>query len=662
MFQKPLSETTDYRKALTVFAATTTLLSLTLLSLNSISHKNNNNNFKSLSSTHSSSLLFTLVRKNYSPLPYFNNNDDSNFAYYEFLSKHKAVIEPSVDMGLSIDLTDIDSSSELKFSFTVCSQNDKTDCQSGIYDVTTTTTSYVNFACTPHAVYDITVNKLVTGRLAGSSSGSAVCLYVRREIRSLSAEDLSEFADTSHVLWEYTEDSGREKYGDSFHSNSFLLQFHQFNAAQRDADHIHDGVGFLIQHVKFTNIFESSLQAVNSAVALPYWDFTIDQAAGNIKPYQTFVFTSDLYGSIALPKDYSRGFVYENDLVTDASIQDGRWKGLKAEFNDKFESLRFGYGYMRAPWSMNPSPYISRYTKSTTSELPSCGNHYDLLSTYGSKMVDFFYKSSFGAHATVHGLIGSMYGCDVLDPFVSKGFILNQLSADRVCSSLPFLVKEFYRKGYLTPNKNCELNESDFTSSVCGFTCDAEKSQDMAMQVIKHYSDEMDSSKDGIVSAIQSFLCEGDGYKIYPGDHIESASPADPSFWVIHPTLERLLHARLMVGGFDDESWSSDAKNDYVCSGNLCKKDDDSAIDYYDTCCDGHFEHSQLLDAVSGDRYSYYGPTNREVLDATDPRSSDYNMPYIYDKFKWDHCSSYKKGKYDIETYLNDLSATRRKK
>ena len=43
-----------------------------------------------------------------------------------------------------------------------------------------------------------------------------------------------------------------------------------------------------------------------------------------------------------------------------------RWAGLKAEFNDKFSDLKYGYGYMRAPWSMNPSPYISRFAKDSS--------------------------------------------------------------------------------------------------------------------------------------------------------------------------------------------------------------------------------------------------------------------------------------------------------
>lgn len=42
-------------------------------------------------------------------------------------------------------------------------------------------------------------------------------------------------------------------------------------------------------------------------------------------------------------------------------------------------------------------------------------------------------------------------------------------------------------------------------------------------------------------TAWKDFICTGDGYKVFGGDHLESASPADPSFWVIHPALERML-------------------------------------------------------------------------------------------------------------------------
>ena len=76
----------------------------------------------------------------------------------------------------------------------------------------------------------------------------------------------------------------------------------------------------------------------------------------------------------------------------------------------------------------------------------------------------------------------------------------------------------------------------------------------------------------------------------------------------------------------------------------------------------GHFEDSRLLDAVSGDRYATYGPTNAEVLSGTDPRSEAYNMPYIYAHLSWSHCQEYKKGRYDIDALLQGLAAERRNK
>jgi hypothetical protein len=50
---------------------------------------------------------------------------------------------------------------------------------------------------------------------------------VRREIRSVSESDLNDFLDASHVLWEYNDAEGQKKFGEDFHTNSFLLGFHQ---------------------------------------------------------------------------------------------------------------------------------------------------------------------------------------------------------------------------------------------------------------------------------------------------------------------------------------------------------------------------------------------------------------------------------------------------
>ena len=115
-------------------------------------------------------------------------------------------------------------------------------------------------------------------------------------------------------------------------------------------------------------------------------------------------------------------------------------------------------------------------------------------------------------------------------------------------------------------------------------------------------------------TAWKDFVCTGDGGKIFSGDHLESASPSDPSFWVIHPTLERLLQARFMAGGFDDESWATDPVNDFVCSKWSCYESEFGEKDDYDECCYGHYESDQMLDFINGDKNAGTGDTNHEVI------------------------------------------------
>jgi hypothetical protein len=102
---------------------------------------------------------------------------------------------------------------------------------------------------------------------------------LRREIRTLTADDLNTFLDASFEL-ELSQEEGRKKYGPNFHSSSYSTHFHYFNAAQQDADHFHNGNGFLAQHIKMTNTLEQSVQSVGSTISLPYWDSTIDYVLG----------------------------------------------------------------------------------------------------------------------------------------------------------------------------------------------------------------------------------------------------------------------------------------------------------------------------------------------------------------------------------------------
>jgi hypothetical protein len=90
----------------------------------------------------------------------------------------------------------------------------------------------------------------------------------------------------------------------------------------------------------------------------------------DIKVWDSPIFTEDTFGSLQRPHDEFWGWTYRNDSVSYAAILNGRWERLLAARNERFQELNTGYSYMRSPWNMNPSKYISRFT-SMDKDLPS---------------------------------------------------------------------------------------------------------------------------------------------------------------------------------------------------------------------------------------------------------------------------------------------------
>ena len=269
-------------------------------------------------------------------------------------------------------------------------------------------------------------------------------------------------------------------------------------------------------------------------------------------------------------------------------------------------------------------------------------------------------------------MLGGVYGCDAFDPLLEAGYINDETGKLNLCKNWIFYLKEFYRDNVIVPNSNCTSVDStgayssNYDDQKCGFTCVPEMLNILILQLERSV---LNSDNDCVPTvdempaegwvAWRTFICEGDGYKVFGGDHLESASPADPSFWPIHPTLERLLQARLMAGGFETMEWATDSVNDYVCNKATCYDEfyavtDDTRGGFgsWDNCCYGHFMDDQILDAPNGDRFTAVGPTNREVMAWTDPTQEDYGMPYIYDSFAWDHCTG--QG-YDFDELLLSL-------
>ena len=584
-------------------------------------------------------IAFTLNRVDYEPLNMFTE-EKSTIVKYTHLKSYSAVIEPYSDMELYLDDDSLIGEGFI-YEFTICDYSKKTGvgakCYAGRYS--SDDSQSINIACDPFDKYQIVVIESYANIQTRNVTGYALCQYVRREIRTLSDIDLSDTMDAMFAIWDIDEEDGQEAYGENFHSEIYFAEAHNFNAAQVDSDHIHEGMGFLPQHIKISNTFELSMQAYNPAVSLPYWDFTIDNKE-ELMISESPMFTPDTFGSITLPVDSDWGWTYSNDSIADAAIPDGRWKQLKADLNTKYDYLGNSFGYLRGPWNYNPSPYISRFTTATYA-LPSCSSYSTWIQL--DDFVDFMNIAPFAPHASTHGGIGSVYGCDMFIPLLDEGLLKSEPYLFYTCKKWGFYLKEFYRSTLISRSNtsNCHVDSLDYDGISCGIVCPTDD-DDLAdlMTVIRAQVRTTVVTTDDAATwkAWREWLCEGDAYRVFVGDHLESASPSDPSFWPIHGTLERLYQLKLMVGGFDDTTWPTEG--DDLCDKYYCFEPDISTEKgNYTNCCYGHYENDQLLDFINSDVYAGLGDTNKEVMEYTDPMNRFYSMPYIYDDLMWSHCN-----------------------
>ena len=130
-----------------------------------------------------------------------------------------------------------------------------------------------------------------------------------------------------------------------------------------------------------------------------YREFTKEVADGK-SVFDSYMFTEKTFGSLFKPKDTRFGFSVKSEKVDDAAIQNGRWAMLEVE-SLRYEGLTNTYGLPKAPWSLNPSKYVTRFAADTPS-LPSCANYLKSASFLDGTFIEFLDIIQKEPHASLH--------------------------------------------------------------------------------------------------------------------------------------------------------------------------------------------------------------------------------------------------------------------
>lgn len=489
--------------------------------------------------------------------------------------------------------------------------------------------------------YKLEVTLTLANGAVTTATDTVWCRYVRRNLRKLTDADLSAYLDAALVLYRTTPADGVALYGDDFKDMTTLTRMHREAAVpNKHNDRLHDGMGFLTQHISISNAYEYVLQLVNPSVSLPYWDFTEDWAIYN---------SSGLGPQSMWEMDIWHEDYFGSSIGSDVhAVTSGRFAYMKVPVDDEASSLtRNAYGTLRSPWNLNPSPYLTRVHQncgfSILENWPTCQSHYDMVFN-SDTLADLVTQSAYVAHAGVHLMVGGSAGCEHWKELSNLTQGMGHIA--ELAAESSFLLRNMWRYDLCSVPEYCAFDaDEDECKMECNGCGDKGFIQDMIVKLNSWdtgFWSHMDAfAKEELTKAV---FCSGK--KWYIGDQLEASSPADVSFWPIHPTMERLVQYKRLVDDFEDTTWN--ATGNSFGWNDLCKWGQEFGID-----CDGHHEDDltsfQMCFLGEANVTSFVGGnpatlvtshlTNSEVLSLSDPDNSVF-LPYVYDNFKWPHCDS----------------------
>lgn len=439
-------------------------------------------------------------------------------------------------------------------------------------------------------------------------------LYVRREIRQLTDADRELLLAAMWVPYSTAEDEGKRTYGENYMALESIHQMHNYWASDRTCDHLHDGYGFSTQHLALTLRYEAVLQAVNPAVVVPFWEYTMESADiyenhdGNFNAFYEVspVFQDEWFGKFDNMKEPWRS-INLTSSVSDSS--------MRTRTNP--------FGLMRSPWNFAQEKHILRYNQRcgfNTADMlsgleypSSCSAFADALSY--TALTDFTWDLMESPHGSIHILMGGISGaCDTeYKAGLSEHFDESSVAIMGAISAVA--LKELWRAGYVNFT-SCGLDEPEACAQVCPENPVA-AGRHLYQGVLYRWNlvPLNKTDEEGFLAAIGNTIgCT----PLSIGDMYASSATIDPLFWLMHTTTDRLqTYKRGKSYNFTDLSWPDNKE----CYGH---SSGDVTI----------FDVSVGLNLVTPANL-----TNMDVYELTNPTSRDYAMNYVYHDFDYSHCN-----------------------
>ena len=472
---------------------------------------------------------------------------------------------------------------------------------------------------------------------------NVMCRYVRREIRSLFADDREAYLNAVRTVYSVRQEEGRERFGSGYRDAGYFINYHTWMAGTKACDHLHDGMGFLTGHNAITNEFEQNLQRVDPSVAIPYWDYTIDmhhvREQGKVFSvfYESAVFQDDWFGPMGDAQNtyqVSSGWVADNITVIPAA-----W-GL----NSSETPVTNAYGLLRSPWNVASVSGLIRanitygYTSNYKSA-PRCAEFYDAMNI--TDVVDFTKYAQANAHGAIHTFVGGVSNSNWKEFFMAKNFT----EGENIGLQGFGVSKRAWRAGVMHCPSSCS---TDTPTSNCTCHCpklDSFEHSDIEailMDIAGAFSSDtwyvwQNGTQHYFGKDFLKLVCGHYSEYAAPflGDAMNSGAPADPSFWPTHPNIDRLFQHRRLKGmtGLDVWPEGSTQSPEFYWGGG-------SSSD-----CWGHQPNNTM---IWKDIFLHFGADDDDdlehkytVYELWDKMDADkgHNW-YVYDHFVWDHCAA----------------------